>query len=364
MKQTIKTYVGRTVALLTATATVAVAMYVVPLDSWRALGEQAALLSAGMRRPTDGAQLLDGWLERQTAGAGVTTTTPPTQLGEGVSLWQTTTTAPTTVPSRGEGGGDIITQQMSAGSSFVNGVAIRNKSGQTVDIAKALQHTPALGLTQGSEEPQVLIMHTHTTECYMSYDAGYYNENDPTRTEDSRYNMIAVGKRVAAQLEAAGIGVLHDTTIHDQPYTGSYVHSQKAVRAYSEKYPSIRVVLDLHRDAVYEDSTTYIKPTATVNGQKAAQMMIIVGMKNTESKPNDHTAENLAFGARLQQQLHQTYTGLMRPLLLADAQYNQQLTNGSLLIEMGGHANTLEEACYSGDLLGEQLALVLKELGA
>ena len=90
-------------------------------------------------------------------------------------------------------------------------------------------------------------------------------------------------------------------------------------------------------------------------------LMLIVGMKNTKTVPNPHTAENLAFGAHLQQALHTEYAGLMRPLLLADARYNQQLTSGMVLVEVGTDVNTLEEACYSAELLGKSLAKLLKE---
>ena len=124
------------------------------------------------------------------------------------------------------------------------------------------------------------------------------------------------------------------------------------------------MVLDLHRDAIYQSDGTHVKPTATIDGKAAAQVMIIVGMKNTTAVPNPHTAENLSLGVRLQQALHKNYPGIARPLLLADARYNQQLTNGSLLIEVGSDSNTLEEACYSGTLLGKATAQVLRELGA
>lgn len=336
-----------------------------PPDTLRLVGQRAALLSAGLRRPADSVQILDGWLTRDTAAARPVTsvTVPAVSVGEGSTSPVTTVTTTATV-ARKEGGGVVLTQQMSAGSSFVQGVAIRNKSGLTVDVAKSLAHTPKLSLVRGSTKPQVLIMHTHTTECYMSYDAGFYNADDPTRTDDPTKNMVAVGERVAKELRAAGIGVIHDTAIHDQPYNTAYSHSKAAVERYLKQYPSIRVVLDLHRDAIYSDSTTHVKPTAVIDGKKAAQVMIIVGMKNTKAVPNTHTAENLAFGARLQQALHKTYPGLARPMLLADARYNQQLTNGSLLIEMGSDANTLEEACYSGTLLGGTLATLLKQLGA
>ena len=129
-----------------------------------------------------------------------------------------------------------------------------------------------------------------------------------------------------------------------------------------KQYPTIRVVLDIHRDAIYPSDDTRVKPTVVIDGKKAAQVMIIVGMKNTTSVPNSHVQENLAFGVRLQQYLHQEYTGLMRPVLLANARYNQQLTNGSLLIEIGSDANTIDEAVYAGELVGKGLAQVLRDL--
>ncbi len=360
MNHRIKPFLRRAALVAAVLGSVSAVAAAVPPSAWHTLGERAALLAAGLHRPAHGAQLLSGRLSREGAAAGtptVTTTAAPT-VGEGRT--QPVTTA--AVPARQEGGGRIVTQQMSAGSTFVQGVAVRNKSGVSVSVADSLQHTPTLSLSSHSTDPQVLIMHTHTTECYMSYDAGYYNPTDPTRSTDPARNMVAVGEAVAARLQAAGIGVLHDTTVYDQPYTGAYVRSQQGVRRLLAEHPTIRVVLDLHRDAVYQSETTYLKPTAVLNGRAAAQVMVVVGMKNTAAQPNTHTAENLALAVRLQQRLHQTHPGLARPLLLANAQYNQQLTNGSLLIEIGGHANTLDEALYSADLLGDVLADVLKEL--
>ena len=352
-------------AVAALAGSVALLLCAVPAQTLLAFGERAALLSAGLRQPEEGAQMLNGWLPQNgTEGTDSATGTTP-RLGEA----QTHSPAPSSAPSATNasssgksGDGKVLTQQMSVGDSFVQSVAIRNKSGKTVDVAASLAHVPNLSFRKNSTAPQVLIMHTHTTECYMSEDTGSYRKDDPTRTADPARNMVAVGERVVAQLKAAGIGVLHDTEIHDQPYTGAYSHSKAAIQKYLKKYPSIRVVLDIHRDAVYGANGAYVKPTAVINGKKAAQVMIIVGMMNTKSVPNKHTAENLSFGVRLQQNLHKAYPGLARPLLLANARYNQQLTNGSLLIEVGGHANTLEEACYSGELLGKSLAEVLGTL--
>ena len=157
--------------------------------------------------------------------------------------------------------------------------------------------------------------------------------------------------------------MIHDTTVHDYPkYNGAYDRSKETVQKNLQQYPTIQVVLDIHRDAIMRDSSTKVKPTVEIDGKKAAQMMIIAGMLNTSSTPHPDWRENLSLGMRLQQTLHTTYEGLMRPLSMVDSRYNQQLTHGSLLVEMGSEANTLQEALYSGQMLGRALAEVLGSL--
>ena len=127
-------------------------------------------------------------------------------------------------------------------------------------------------------EPQVLIMHTHTTESYEPYERDFYDAGFSSRTTDERMNMAAVGEAIAKQLEAAGIGVIHDTTMHDYPsYNGSYDRSRETVQAILEEYPSIKIVLDVHRDAIERAGGERIAPVAEINGKNAAQVMIISG---------------------------------------------------------------------------------------
>ena len=334
-----------------------------PLDAWLSVGKHAATLAAGLQQPENGVHLITGIGQRPTAGAGGTTATVPWNpiLTEGIPSRTTIGTTATTQPLP-PGSGKVITKQMSSGSSFVQGVAVNNKSGKTVNIADSLAHRPALSFDKTSDKPQVLITHTHTTECYLNRNDGTYDPKASTRTNDSTKNMVAVGRVIADQLQAAGIGVIHDTVIHDQPYNGAYAHSKAEVQKLLKQYPTIRVVLDVHRDAIYPSDNSRIRPVAEINGKTAAQVMIIVGMLNSSSAPNTHTKENLAFGVRLQQRLHRDYPGLVRPLSLADARYNQQLTNGSLLLEMGSDVNSLEEALYAGELVGKGLTQVLLSL--
>lgn len=208
-------------------------------------------------------------------------------------------------------------------------------------------------------EPQVLIMHTHATESFEPYERDFYDSSFNSRTTDRSMNMAAVGDAIAKQLESAGIGVIHDTTLHDYPsYNGSYDLSRKTVQEYLEEYPSIKIVLDVHRDAIERESGERIAPVAEINGKTAAQVMIISGCDDgTMDMPN--YMKNFRFAALLQSQLESDWEGLTRPVLFDYRKYNQDLTTGSLLIEVGGHANSIEQAVYSGELIGKSLVKCL-----
>ena len=204
-----------------------------------------------------------------------------------------------------------------------------------------------------SDQPQVLIMHTHATETYNLDSAAYYDPEWGARITDTAQNVCAVGSEIARVLNEGGINTLHDMTLHDYPsYNGSYAASNATVRAYLEQYPSIKVVLDIHRDAIEQEGVR-VKPVTRIEGKDAAQIMIICGCDQGGNLPN--FSQNLAFAGALEARLEGMFPSLTRPVLFDYRYYNQDLTTGSLLIEMGGHANTLEEALYSGELVGQGL---------
>lgn len=210
-------------------------------------------------------------------------------------------------------------------------------------------------------EPQVLIMHTHTTESYEPYSRNFYDASFNSRTTDNTKNVVAVGDKIAAELEAVGIGVIHDKTVHDYPsYNGSYQRSAITVKNILAKYPSIKVVLDVHRDAIQTKEGVRTAPVANINGKNAAQIMIISGCDDgTMGMPN--YMKNFRFSSLLQQQLESDYPGLTRPILFDYRNYNQQLTTGSILLEMGAHGNSIDEALYSGELMGKALVKALQQ---
>lgn len=209
--------------------------------------------------------------------------------------------------------------------------------------------------------PQVLIMHTHTTESYEPYERDFFDPSFNYRTTDSSKNVVTVGDKISEELEDAGIGVIHDTTIHDYPsYNGAYERSAETVQKILDENPTIKVVLDIHRDAI-GTSDNITQPVAEIDGKNAAQIMIISGCDDGTMDMPDYM-KNFHFACHLQQHLESDNPGLTRPILFDYRKYNQDLTTGSLLIEVGNHGNTLEQVEYSGELIGKSLVKALLEL--
>lgn len=222
-------------------------------------------------------------------------------------------------------------------------------------------------LNQGSDltiydksKPTVLIYHSHTTEAYSLLDTGYYINSD-ARSNNSARNMVRVGDDLAAYLEKQGFNVIHDRSIHDKDYTKSYDNSRATIEKYLEQYPSIEVTIDVHRDDITYSNKTKVKPTAKINGKKAARMMIISGCEYNRVKNFPDWEENLKFDLQVQNKVNELYPGLMRPILFSERKYNMYETHYSFLLEVGTDANTLDEACYSARLFGNALGQLLNE---
>ncbi len=237
-------------------------------------------------------------------------------------------------------------------------IYMNNKSGAAVDIESELYSKLEFKVQKGGE-PQILIYHTHTTESYMLEDKSVYTEADNTRTTDNTKNVVAVGEKIAEQLRNAGYNVLHDETFHDYPsYNGSYNRSLDTVKKILAEHPSIKIAIDVHRDAISSGGDK-VAPTVKVNGKEAAQVMLVMGSQTGSITGHQNWRQNLRLALKLQYVFESTYPGFARALSLKTAKYNQHLTTGSILIEMGSDANTLEQALYSGELVGKSLVTLL-----
>lgn len=272
--------------------------------------------------------------------------------------------APNTVNSDGETMYQINERMIGSSGTIFDNFSVKNTTNVDIDIADELSKRPDININKNSV-PQVLIVHTHATEAYIDTDIGMFPESFYPRTTDPNYSVIKVGEAIKTQLVNSGINTLHDTTQHDNPsYNGAYYRSEDTIKNYLEQYPSIQVVLDIHRDSIGNNESGKVKPTFTYNNKKAAQIMIVAGCDDDGTWEFPDWEYNLRFALRLQQTTETLYPGMTRPLKFCPSQYNLHLTHGSLLIEIGTDVNTIDEAAYSGELLGNSLSKVLGELNS
>ena len=236
-------------------------------------------------------------------------------------------------------------------------VAFKNNSTKGYDPVSLMTRPLEWDLT--GPEPTVLILHTHATESYTRSPGEAYVESSAFRTLDDSYNMVSVGEHLARLLEQAGIRVIHDRALHDQPsYNGSYTASRKSVASYLAEYPSIRLVLDLHRDAG-ADNSNQMDTAATYAGRNCAQLMLVVGT-NGSGLNHPEWEENLALAMKLQLRLEQLAPGICRPINVRSQRFNQDQSSGALLVEVGAAGDSHEEALTAVEALAEAVTALAR----
>ena len=245
---------------------------------------------------------------------------------------------------------DVQTEIAGFSADDLSLVELSDEPGMGPDLEELLTAPVELSLTDGA--PRVLILHSHTTESFEQT-ADRYEESSAYRTLDPGHNMLALGEIVAEILESAGIGVIHDRTLHDYPsYNGAYNHAASSTRAYLEQYPTIELILDLHRDAA-ETARGQMATKCTIGGEKAAQLMFVLGTDKRLNHPD--WEQNLSLALKLQVLLEKENPGICRDLTLSKNRYNQHLGKYALLIEIGAAGNTLDEAKLAARELAEAL---------
>ena len=212
------------------------------------------------------------------------------------------------------------------------------------------------------EAPQILILHSHGSEAYTpAVDDGIVWSGD-CRTTDTRYNVVRMGDAMAEVFGQAGISVLHDRTLYDYPeYAGAYDRSLAAIDQYLKEYPSIRFVLDVHRDAIETADGSQVKVISEIDGQGTASQLTLVVGSDGGGLSHPDWMENLRLAVAIQEQALSDYPTLMRPLLLRNSRYNQHATTGSLLVEVGTAGNAPEEAELAARLFAGEMVTVLNE---
>ena len=248
------------------------------------------------------------------------------------------------------------TEPLSIDTSKIKASAIRldnHTNGISVKAADYFDKKVSLKLKPAEEGPQILILHTHTTEAYTKGKKDTYKETDTARTTDNDYNMVRVGEEMKNVFEEMGLSVVHDKTKYDYPsYTGSNSRALTGIQKMLKKYPTIQVVLDVHRDAIIgSDGTSYAKKTE-IDGEEVAQVMLVVGTNDmglTHPKWKDH----LTLAVQIQKNMLAIDSELPRPIDLRRQRFNEHATPGSLLVEVGTSGNTLKQALAGARLFAQ-----------
>ncbi len=252
---------------------------------------------------------------------------------------------------------------LSASDIEYEGVTLTNLTKKhTINLATYLAQKPVIDVVKNGR-PQILIIHTHTTEGFLYEESETCPSDYSGRELDQDKNIVAVGAVIADALNEAGINTIHITEVYDDPdFNGAYDRSAEAVKAMLKKYSSIEMVIDVHRDSVTKSDGTRVKPTAEIDGKKAAQVMILAGCNEDGALEFLNWEYNLRFDVRLQKAMNELYPDLARPIYFVARRYNMHLTKNSMLIEFGTEVNTLDEVLYSARLFANALLKTLDDL--
>lgn len=298
---------------------------------------------AFMTRPETAAFILYMETGRLVRPAQLQVSTEPSLPPETVESTTASTAPPETLPQ----------EQLQAVFSPEEAqcVEVNSVCGYSVDIQSLLLQDLHWDLSQ--EAPTVLILHTHGSESYTPTED--YTESSQYRTLDTRYNVVSVGAYLGKLLEEGGIRVIHDTTLHDDPsYNDAYQQSREAARDYLEEYPSLCLILDIHRDAAEDSQGRQVAKTVSTGGRDIAQLMLVVGT-DAGGLIHPNWRENMALAVKLHTQLEKNFPGICRPISFRSQRFNQDLSPGALIVEIGTAGNTRQEALLAAEVLAKSI---------
>ncbi len=263
--------------------------------------------------------------------------------------------------------GEILYPVIAKDLSTPDVLSLSNQTSYKPDTEALMSVTPKSlqSLTVNPNEPLVLILHTHGTESYNACQTdGYYSSALPVRSEDISQNVVSMGEKIVSVLEGFGIPAIHSTKMCDKDsFVRAYEVSASEVKTYLEKYPSIRFVIDLHRDSIEAPDKTKTKPVYTFAGKNTAQLMFVVGT-NAAGASHPNWKDNLSLALKLQSEISADHPKLFRRINLRTASFNQQLSPGYMLLECGSCANSYEEAEAAAEIFATGLARVIKKYSA
>ena len=201
-----------------------------------------------------------------------------------------------------------------------------------------------------NDKPEILIYHSHSCETYLDSPEGNYH------SEDKEHSVMSVGCLLTNELSNLGWSVAHSTTYHDSPtYNNSYARSSQTIKSTMNKYNSIKITIDLHRDGLNIANETvktniHNKYTTTIDGQRVAKFFFVVGARNDDVDEVKKLADGITEYA------NKKYPDLIMPVVVKPyGRFNQSICDNALLIEVGSNGTTSSEAQASAKYLAEIL---------
>ncbi len=209
-----------------------------------------------------------------------------------------------------------------------------------------------------SNKKDIIIYHTHTCESYTPTNENNYVASGNFRTVDLNFSVARVGTELTNNLQARNFNVVHNTTYHDYPaYTGSYTRALATITGVLNENSSSEFIIDLHRDAL--GSSSSYAPCVKIGDEKVAQLMFVIGTDGGGLEHKDWLY-NFKLAVKIQEKANEMYPGLFKPIILRDSRYNQHVSKGACIIEVGATGNTLEECNGSMKYLANIIEEVMK----
>ena len=263
-----------------------------------------------------------------------------------------------------EGAVPVVSMDLSCAGYGEN--YIRNETVYSPDLPALREPSGSGALTfDPADGPVVLILHTHAQEAYLPEGTAWLEGTvgDSAYSQDVSRTVVAAGAALCQALNSAGVPALHCTELHGEDGTlrNSYSHAAECIRTYLSHYPSIRYVIDVHRDGILSSGGKYVRTLADGTTEPTAQGMAVAG---TDGNGTAHPGwqNNLSLALRLRDALNSENPTLCRPVSLCNASYNQELAPCSLLLEIGSGGNSVGEAVRAAELTGAALARLIRQL--
>lgn len=224
---------------------------------------------------------------------------------------------------------------------------VTEKPQVTPTVVKETKKVETKKQVPDNSKPQVIIYHTHSSESYQPYTASNFHRQEEAGT------VREVGNVMTAELNRLGVAVVHDKTIHDSPsYNESYDRSMETITALMKKYPTAKVIIDLHRDAAAY--TGNVGETMMIEGEKTAKYKLVVGQNN------DNYSQLMTFANQVNAAADKMYPGFSGRIIEKEYRYNEYIADKYLLLEVGNNQNHIKEVRKTGKYFARVLAKVLE----